>query len=476
MTMTVFHVTNSMWVAALLFCCIATSVNGFLTDNPDEVTSLPGLPRPPSFKHYSGYLNATNGRFLHYWFVESQGNPAKDPLLVWMNGGPGCSSLDGLLSEHGPFLVESNGKVLNYNPTSWNKVGSVLYLEAPAGVGFSYSLDKNYTFTDDDVSLDNYVALQHFFKKFPQFTANDLYITGESYGGIYVPTLAARLLTGTFPNNLKGFAVGNGITTYELNDISAVFFSFYHGLIGVDLWENLVKYCCNGSASKSTCEFHDPKAPDCLKYVTEAASIITSIGLNMYNIYEKCKPSKSWYRMLGADYGSMFRPLDINRDASMLENHISQGGYNEEPPCINSENVESWINRPEVRQAIHVPTFVQNWTVCSGEVGALYQRTYESMEKHYKLLLPKVRGLIYNGDVDMACNFLGCQWFAESLKREVLSTYKPWDHKGQVAGFYKEWENLMFVTIKGAGHMSPRDKPGQALEVIARFINNQPMS
>lgn len=80
---------------------------------------------------------------------------------------------------------------------------NVLFLEAPAGVGFSYALNKKYDTDDDTVSYDNYVALQHFFEKFPQFKKNDFYITGESYGGIYIPTLSVRVLTGPAKINFK---------------------------------------------------------------------------------------------------------------------------------------------------------------------------------------------------------------------------------------------------------------------------------
>ncbi|XP_070182957.1 lysosomal protective protein-like, partial [Littorina saxatilis] len=115
----------------------------------DEVKSVPGLKKQPNFKHYSGYLQASGSKKLHYWFLESQNNPASDPMVLWMNGGPGCSSDLGLLSEHGPFRVQDDGVTVLINPFSWNTVANMLYLEAPAGVGYSYSDDGNYT-TDDD--------------------------------------------------------------------------------------------------------------------------------------------------------------------------------------------------------------------------------------------------------------------------------------------------------------------------------------
>jgi cathepsin A (carboxypeptidase C) len=120
----------------------------------DIITNLPGANFPIKFNQYSGYINvnATNGRNLFYWFVESQNDPKNDPVVLWMNGGPGCSSLDGFLTEHGPFLVEPDGKTLAKNPYSWNNNANVIYVESPAGVGFSYSNTPqvDYTVVNDN--------------------------------------------------------------------------------------------------------------------------------------------------------------------------------------------------------------------------------------------------------------------------------------------------------------------------------------
>ncbi|KAF3855586.1 hypothetical protein F7725_016309 [Dissostichus mawsoni] len=116
----------------------------------------PGLQKQPSFRHFSGYLNTV------FRLVESQKDPSSDPLVLWLNGGPGCSSLDGLLTEHGPYLI-----------------ANVLYLESPAGVGFSYSDDKNYVTNDTEVSMNNYLALKEFFRLFPEFSKSELFLTDE---------------------------------------------------------------------------------------------------------------------------------------------------------------------------------------------------------------------------------------------------------------------------------------------------------
>lgn len=161
-----------------------------IDSNPDEIFNLPGAPNI-TFRQYSGYLNvdSTNNRNLFYWFVESTNNPASDPLVFWTNGGPGCSGLLGFLTEHGPFRPTSDGQSLVTNPYSWNQYANIIYIEAPAGVGFSYSDNPADYFLVNDTrtATDNYAAILAFMVKYPQYNTSDFYVTGESYGGHYVP-------------------------------------------------------------------------------------------------------------------------------------------------------------------------------------------------------------------------------------------------------------------------------------------------
>ena len=209
--------------ALVALSATVSSASAIGSAGDDKVTSLPNAPPLPS-NHYSGYLAASSSKNIHYYLVESENDPANDPLLIWMNGGPGCSSLDGFLYEHGPYrvnvrsVVDANGDsieeaYLKYFEQSWSKLANTLYIEAPVGVGFSYSTagKADYNCTDDTTADDNLAALHSFYEKFPQFVENDLFITGESYAGVYVPTLAESvLLDETFPAKLKGIAVGNG--------------------------------------------------------------------------------------------------------------------------------------------------------------------------------------------------------------------------------------------------------------------------
>ena len=120
---------------------------------------------------YSGYL-AVNGtpKLLHYMFVESQGNPTTDPLVIWFNGGPGCSSMLGFTQEHGPFVMEDGGTTFSRNAYSWNREANMLYIESPAGVGFSYcGVEDGCRYDDDSSAADNLAAVLNWFVKFPEY-------------------------------------------------------------------------------------------------------------------------------------------------------------------------------------------------------------------------------------------------------------------------------------------------------------------
>ena len=157
----------------------------------DRVTSLPGCAPLPS-AWYSGYLDVNQTtKSLHYVFIESLRNPATDPILIWFNGGPGCSSLLGLFAEHGPFVFDDGETIIKPNPYPWNINASLLYLESPAGVGFSWAGSPDeYLHSDMSQSEDAFAALRNFYLAFPERRNNSLFITGESYAGVYAPYLA----------------------------------------------------------------------------------------------------------------------------------------------------------------------------------------------------------------------------------------------------------------------------------------------
>lgn len=144
---------------------------------------------------FSGYLEVEPARKeLHYILVESENKPNVDPILIWFNGGPGCSSMLGMFMETGPCVIDDEVSTFKDNDYAWSRNMSVLFLEGPAGVGLSWARDpQDKKFNDYTSSNDFLKALISFYKKFPEMTKNELYISGESYAGIYIPYLAMRI-------------------------------------------------------------------------------------------------------------------------------------------------------------------------------------------------------------------------------------------------------------------------------------------
>jgi cathepsin A (carboxypeptidase C) len=146
--------------------------------------------------------------------------PSTDPLVLWLTGGPGCSSELALLVENGPCEIPngSGQKTPTKNANGWNQFANLLYIDQPAGTGFSTANLSGYDSNEDEVSTDLYHFMIDFIQAFPQYANNDFYITGESYAGHFVPATSHRIWLGNKNKespthiNLKGLAVGNGLT------------------------------------------------------------------------------------------------------------------------------------------------------------------------------------------------------------------------------------------------------------------------
>ncbi|KAF5726551.1 putative serine carboxypeptidase [Tripterygium wilfordii] len=320
-------------------------------------------------------VDPSNGRNLFYYFVESEGNPSQDPVVLWLNGGPGCSSFDGFVYEHGPFNFEaaeiSEGlPQLHLNPYSWSKVSNILYLDSPAGVGLSYSKNKSdYTTGDLKTASDSHTFLLKWFELYPEFLANPFFITGESYAGVYVPTLAYEVAkgidAGTKPIlNFKGYMVGNGVTDEVFDGNALVPFVHGMGLISDDLFEEVTNECKGN--------YYNPLSETCESQLAKVDMAVE--GLNIYNILEPCYhssptkepkydkiklPSSFW------QLGETDRPLAVRKRmfgrAWPLRAPVRDGIVPTWPqllssqvvPCTDDEVATIWLNNQAVRKAIH---------------------------------------------------------------------------------------------------------------------------
>ena len=401
-----------------LLLCVPTAA-----DVPaDLITDLPGYGKTPSAQ-YSGYLAADDAEtvMLHYWFVTSTGNPKTDPVSVWMNGGPGASSLEGFLTELGPFYLDGNTTADGYpqlidNPNAWTTLSSIIFLEQPAGVGFSYA--KNGSVASDDYvqSQNTYGFLLNFFKAYPEFAKNDFFVTGESYAGIYVPTLANRIVDGNAAGkpyiNLKGIAVGDGCTGSRVgtcgegpdveaaNTYIAVEQLHGHGMISQVAYDNVSMQCGDWKEPSDGClttanaavrsvgrydvyalqrSSHTRRAVYCWCRCTDAVALWLCAVCCSYDIYNPCVAIRN--RTGGQ------QPM-LRAPNKLYEQQMVGDAY----PCWIGTNFEAYLNISAVRKAIHTEQ-----TPCPYCGRIRYTSNLPSLLPTYPKLIANMNVLIYSG-------------------------------------------------------------------------------
>lgn len=164
-------------------------------------------------KHKPGFVKFDNGDDMFYWIFYSRQDQNKDPLTIWLTGGPGCSSELAIFYENGPFTI-NNDLSLSKNLNSWNNNANLLYLDQPVGTGFSEVASiLDYKTSETGIAEDFYKFLTKFLEQNPEFKGRDLYITGESYAGHYIPAIASYYVQQEVQDlKLKAIAIGNGWT------------------------------------------------------------------------------------------------------------------------------------------------------------------------------------------------------------------------------------------------------------------------
>ncbi|KAA8544412.1 hypothetical protein F0562_022424 [Nyssa sinensis] len=404
----------------------------------DKIDMLPGQPDGVDFDQYAGYVTVDPqaGRALFYYFVESPQNSSDNPLVLWLNGGPGCSSLGGAMVEQGPFRVNSDGKTLFRNNYAWNTVANVIFLESPTGVGFSYSnSSSDYDHTGDkSTANDAYIFLVNWLERFPQYKSRDFYITGESYAGHYVPQLAYNILLNNKNRNqtiinVKGIAIGNALIDDAAYSKGAYDYLWTHALNSDETHEGINTFC----------DFvNETSSAECDTFMIKSSDEVGNI--DGYNIYA---------------------PLCKN---PVLKNG-STGSVNDIDPCSGIYLV-SYLNTAEVQKALHAN--LMTWNGCRGYNWTDSPTTVLPIITN--LIANGKRVWLYSGDTDSVVPVTSSRYSINSLKLPIQTVWRPWYTNNEVGGYVVGYEGLTFVTVRGAGHLVPSYQPQRALVMISSFL------
>ncbi|CAE7076121.1 unnamed protein product [Rhizoctonia solani] len=437
----------------------------------------------PNVKQYSGYLDIDDDKHLFFWFFESRANPAKAPLVLWLNGGPGCSSSTGLLFELGPCNIANDGQNTTYNKYSWNTHANMLFLDQPINVGYSYSKDGDVK-TSPVAAEDVWSFLELFVNRFPEYSGS-LHISGESYGGTYLPNIAhvihtknkeikTRAAQGLLPDNkvkvlhLESVLIGNGLTEPHTQ------------------FASVPEYACDGpypvfDTNGPQCTSLRAKVPTCQRLIKSCYD---------YNNRLSCVPAAlyCWSQMFGSFQQLGLNPYDVRRKCNKAED----GDL-----CYRQlEWIETFMNDDKVKSELGA-VGDREFKSCNMKVNQAFMMQGDGMH-NAAALLPEliedgVRLLIYAGNADFMCNAIGnLQWlekletsFQDEFQSAKQVPFIPLSSKSnKPAGFVKSAGgkgqftagNVTYVQIYDAGHMVPYDQPEAALDMFVRWIMDTPLT
>ncbi|KAI3869109.1 hypothetical protein MKX03_006126 [Papaver bracteatum] len=451
---------NLFLISLLVIICSAAAPSSTVGNEQllDRISSLPGQPQV-SFSQFSGYVtvNKTHGRALFYWLTEATNDPDRRPLVLWLNGGPGCSSIAyGASEEIGPFRINKTGSSLYRNKHSWNKVANILFLESPAGVGYSYT-NKSSDLKDsgdERTAQDALVFMIKWISRFPQYKHRDFYISGESYAGHYVPQLAKKIHDYNKARqepfiSLKGFIVGNAVIDNYFDSLGTVTYWWSHSMISDHTYQSIISGC------NFTIIDNSPSCDAAISYAMNH-----EFGyIDQYSIY-----TPACRAVLTA---SNYTTQNIRFKNTLLRRRVS--GYD---PCTENY-AESYYNRPEVQKAMHANStgIPYKWTACSDLLIKNWKDSQFSMLPIYKeLIAAGLRIWVFSGDTDSVVPVTATRFALNHLNLTIKTRWYPWYSSGQVAGWTEVYKGLTFATIKGAGHEVPLFQPKIAFNLFRAFI------
>jgi serine carboxypeptidase-like clade 1 len=423
----------------------------------------------------------------------------------------------GMLAELGPLLLNDNSLLteaynrtnvpsLFYNDYSWSKVGNLLIFDWPPPTGFSYCngdpSGDGYScgdWSDSRMAKVSYAALEGFFDIFPELLSPEspsksggLFLTGESYGGVYIPKLAQEIIghgkTEAF--NLQGIAVGDACAGTDVlcgeNDFGNwwnYLFLYGHHQISTSLWSELISTCGVEHLQYTSKPPIDSGACDAaVSQVDPAAG-----GYYVYSLYDECTYDNSFRRrnlehveISSSSSGDPAPSAAIAPGGGTARSSL-QGGENDYV-CGGGPVQTMWTDQEVVRKALHVP-LDSNFLSGDNADGMNYDLDEKNLMPFYQKLalgndldIPHIRVMIYNGDTDPMINSFNAQNWTSHLGLLEKEAWRPWtmDACQAMGGYVTEYEGeFSFATIRGSGHMVPQYKAPQAFTLISNFVQNK---
>ncbi|KAF7368752.1 Carboxypeptidase [Mycena venus] len=478
----------------------------------------------------ANHPNAT----LFFWAFEKvngslTGSAAStDPWIIWLNGGPGASSLLGLMTENGPLRVTKDYAIVPNN-YSWHQLADMIWVDQPVGTGYSTSDATGYVPDEDQMGIDFVGFLSNIVKIFPSLATRPLYLMGESYAGTYIPYITKTIFsTPNPPVTLRKISIGDGalgsITAFEeLPTLTTI--ATYPQLINYDpdvykyfqTQEHLCGYDLNftypqnghfptlvdpfekqGPAARFAFQSRLKKAPLALLNAGRAKS--KALPLNRREVMRREERRQEWKRSIAGRPNGTLDPFygcalfeEMWDYAANFSSPWSAQGlgsvdvYNI-PDALDPEipsDATAFLNDKTIKAAIHAPTskdwaeiFAYPWASNGGNVFG--DPSPEPMvflsELAANASAHNVEIVFYSGNDDSLVAHRGTEVVIQNMTFGGVQgfTRKPStafsDDHGNFAGIVHQERGLTYALFQNAGHLVPQSVPGAAFAFVRDFV------
>ncbi|KAF9651698.1 alpha/beta-hydrolase [Thelephora ganbajun] len=389
--------------------------------------------------------------YAHTFFlmIKARRRVDKERILFWFNGGPGCSSFDGLLLESGPLRMKDG--ILQVIEGGWDEYSTIVFVDQPPGTGYSYTSTNRYVHELTEAARQYMEFMRNFYKIFPEYQEVDTYLGGESYAGQYIPYFADSMLEAGLPRTLKGVAIGNGWIDARRQYPAYLEYGLKHGLVEA------------GSDHYKKTKSETDACIERLKKIKDKEPVKESGCENILAVV-----AESRNKMVEGNITECVNIYDIQLDDTY-------------PACGSDwpyelANITEYLQRKDVTAALHATGKSTGWIECDSAVHtAMMNQNSESAVALLPRILEKVSVMLFAGDQDLICNYVGIEalisaltWNGETGLGKVQT--QSWTVDGTPAGTWVTSRNLTYVKIFNASHMAPYDNPLVTHDMILRFM------
>ncbi len=408
-----------MWTPFLLLLWAAGVGSDFFLGERHEHGFIPIDVRYPQYK-------------LFYWLFKSRSRQPNPPLVVWIEGGPGCSSEGAIYVEHGPYRLGLNDSSVESNPYSWNNNADIMFIDQPLGTGFSNCSDqRRIPSTSEQTAEDFYGFFTNFLAAHsteynPQTTK--VYFAGQSYGGHFLPAIVSTLLRRNFPFRIAGCSLGNPYVSPDAVMWSYPRFAYRRGLIS---------------------------------YPTYAGAVVAQ---NVYEILNKIGWETAAFffsSLVNATVVGLFTPNFMPYDIRGTDMPFQQ--------------FDTFM---KARLKRELGLSDREWESCNGAIPTeimTLDQIHDCSAYVDEILARGIPVVFYYGAEDFVCNSLswertldGFSWpGVEEFRRQPLRQY--WAN-GKLKGEQRQYKNLWYIRVFNAGHIVFYNDPEFGFDLLTRLF------